>query len=125
MTAYGIEIDRLSGSATFTVARAVAYEIMNVYAVRMAAVFTIATYTLALRTGFVSRWIAITGYASAVALFFAGRHVDWIVLVFPFWVLLFSLHILLDNFGVLALGSTSDSDGEGDTYSLRESIHVG
>ena len=111
--AYGIDFDRLVGSATFTVARAVAYEIMNVYAVRMAAVFTIATCTLALRTGFVSRWIAFIGYAAALALLFAGRHIDWIVLVFPLWVLLLSLHILFDNFGVSPKAGASDSDRKG------------
>jgi len=115
VTAYGIEFDRLPGSATFTVARAVAYKIMNVYAVRMAAVFTIATCTLAIRTGFVSRWIAFIGYAAALALLFAGRHIDWIVLVFPLWVLLLSLHILVDNFGVSSMAGASDSDRKGDT----------
>jgi hypothetical protein len=87
---------------------------MNVYAVRMAAVFTIATCTLALRTGFVSRWIAFIGYAAALALLFAGRHIDWIVLVFPLWVLLLSLHILVDNFGVSSMAGASDSDRKGD-----------
>ncbi|WP_250518955.1 hypothetical protein [Caballeronia sp. ATUFL_M1_KS5A] len=100
VAAYGIESDRLPGSATFTVARAIAYQAMNVYAIRMAAVFTIATCTLALRTGFVSRWIALTGYAAAFALLFAGRHIDWIVLVFPIWTLVLSLYILVDNFAV-------------------------
>jgi len=114
VTAYSIEFERLPGSATFTVARAVAYETMNVYAVRMAAVFTIATCTLALRTGFVSRWIAFIGYAAALALLFAGRHIDWIVLVFPLWVLLLSLHILVDNFGVSSMAGASDSDRKGD-----------
>ncbi|MEI6002532.1 hypothetical protein H3V53_37090 [Paraburkholderia bengalensis] len=98
VAAYNVQFESLPGSATFTVARALAYETMNVYAVRMAAVFTIATSTLALRTGFVSRWIALVGYAAALALLFAGRRIDWIVLVFPVWVLLLSLHILLDNF---------------------------
>lgn len=88
---------------------------MNVYAVRMAAVFTMATSTLALRTGFVSRWIAFIGYAAAVALLFAGRHIDWIVLIFPTWVLLLSLHILFDNFGISPKVGTSDSDRKGDS----------
>jgi hypothetical protein len=112
--AYRIEFDRLPGSATFTVAREFAYEAMNVYAVRMAAVFTIATSTLALRTGFVSRWIAFIGYVAALALLFAGRHIGWIVLVFPTWVLVLSLHILVDNFGVSSKVGASDSDRTGD-----------
>ncbi|MFC4704995.1 hypothetical protein [Paraburkholderia caffeinitolerans] len=114
VVAYRIEFDRLPGSATFTVARAVAYELTNVYAVRMAAVFTMATCTLALRTGFVSRWIAFVGYAAALALLFAGRHIDWIMLVFPIWVLLLSLHILFDNFGLSSKVGASDRDKKGD-----------
>ncbi|WP_321934605.1 MULTISPECIES: hypothetical protein [unclassified Paraburkholderia] len=97
---YRIGFDRLPGSATFTVAREFANETMNIYAVRMAAVFTASTSTLALRTGFVSRWIAFAGYATAFALLVAGHYIDWIVLVFPIWILLLSLHILVDNFGV-------------------------
>jgi len=115
VAAYGVEFDRLPGSATFTVARAVAYETMNFYAVRMAAVFTIATCTLALRTGFLSRWIAFIGYGTALALLFAGRYINWIVLVFPLWVLLLSLHILVDNFDVSSEVSASDLDRKSDT----------
>jgi hypothetical protein len=114
VAAYRVGFDQLPGSVTFTVAREFANEAMNVYAVRMAAVFTMATSTLALRTGFVSRWIAYIGYATALALLFAGRYINWIVLVFPIWVLLLSLHILVDNFGVSPKVGTSDSDGKGD-----------
>jgi len=100
VAAYNIGTDRLPGSITFTVAREFAYEATNLYAVRMTAVFTMATSTLALLTGFVSRWIAFIGYAVALALLSAGRTVDWIVLLFPIWVVLLRLHILVDNFGV-------------------------
>jgi 4-hydroxybenzoate polyprenyltransferase len=89
--------DLLLGSATFTFARAIIYEIMNVYAIKMAGVFTIATSTLALRTGFIARWIAFLGYALALLLLFAGRNIDGILLVFPLWVLLVSLYILVGN----------------------------
>jgi hypothetical protein len=112
--AYSIGFDRLPGSAAFTVAREFAYEVTNVYAVRMAAVFTTATSTLALRTGFVSRWLAFVGYAVALALFLAGRNIDWIVLVFPIWVLLLSLHILADNFSISPKVGASGSDTKGD-----------
>jgi hypothetical protein len=80
----------------------------------MAAVFTMATSTLALRTGFVSRWIAFIGYAAALALLFAGRNIDWIVLVFPIWILILSLYILVDNFGVSPKVDASGSDRKGD-----------
>jgi len=87
----------LLGSAAFSLARAMTYEVMNIYAIKMAGVFTIATSTLALRTGFIARWIAFLGYALALLLLFAGRNIDGILLVFPFWVLLVSLYILVGN----------------------------
>lgn len=89
--------ERLLGSASFTLARAIAYEIMNIYAIRMAAVFMIATSTLALRTGFIARWIAFLGYALALLLLLSSRYVEGILVVFPLWVLLVSVQILTSN----------------------------
>ncbi|MGA8659244.1 MAG: hypothetical protein WB586_24205 [Chthoniobacterales bacterium] len=87
----------LLDSATFTFARAATYEIMNLYAVKMAAVFMISTSTLTIRTGFTPRWIAFLGFAFALLLLLSGRYIDWILLVFPLWVLLISIYILIDN----------------------------
>ncbi len=89
--------DTLLGTVTFTFARAVTYEIMNVYAIKMAGVFMIATSTLALRTGFIARWIAFLGFAVALLLLLSSRYVEGILMVFPLWVLLISLHILSSN----------------------------
>ena len=84
------------------------------YAIRMAAVFMIATCTLALRTRFVSRWIAFVGYAAALVLLFAGRQLEWIVLIFPLWVLLLSIHILITNFGASSMAAATDRGEKGD-----------
>ena len=89
--------DTMLGSATFTLARAITYEIMNIYAIKMAGVFMMATSTLALRTGFIARWIALLGYALALLLLLSSRNIEGILLVFPLWVLLVSLHILIGN----------------------------
>src|SRR5271167_684772 len=95
--AYAARPEGLLDSATFTFARAVTYETMNLYAVKMAAVFMISTSTLTIRTGFTPRWIAFLGFACALLLLFSGRYIDWILLVFPLWVLLISIYILIDN----------------------------
>ena len=100
--AYSARREGLLDSATFTFARAVTYEIMNLYAVKMAAVFMISTSTLSVRTGFTPRWIAFLGFACALVLLLSGRHIDWILLVFPVWVLLISIYILIDNLRRLA-----------------------
>ena len=95
--AYAAKPAELLGSPTFTFARAVTYEILNLYAVKMAAVFMISTSTLAIRTGFITRWIALLGYAFALFLLLSGRYIEWILMLFPMWVLLVSIHILIDN----------------------------
>jgi hypothetical protein len=89
--AYAAKPEGLLASTTFTFARAAAYEIMNIYTVKMAAVFMISTSTLAIRTGFTPRWIALIGYAFALLLLFSGRYVEWVIMVFPLWVLLISI----------------------------------
>jgi len=88
---------RVAGSQTFAFARVMVYETVNIYALKMAAVFMIVTSTLALRTRFLARWIAFVGYAVALSFMFSGRFVEWILLAFPLWVLLVSLYILWDN----------------------------
>ena len=50
--AYTARAEAFLDSATFTFARAVFHEIMNLYAVKMAAVFMISTSTIGVRTGF-------------------------------------------------------------------------
>jgi len=72
---------------------------MNLYAVKMAAVFMISLSTLSIRTGFIARWIALLGYAFALILLLSGRYIEWILLLFPLWVLLISIYILIDDFG--------------------------
>jgi hypothetical protein len=94
---YGAEPQRVIGSATFDLARGLISNIVNIYAIKMAAVFMIVTSTLALRTGFASRWIAFLGYALSLPLLFGSRFVDWGFTVFPVWVFLMSLHILVAN----------------------------
>ena len=97
IVAYGAKPAELLGSPTFTFARAATYEVMNLYAVKMAAVFMISTSTLAIRTGFFARWIAFLGYAFALFLLLSGRYFEWILMLFPMWVLLISIYILIDN----------------------------
>ncbi len=95
--AFAAAPDHVLRSGTFTFARAITYEIMNIYTIKMAGVFMIATSTLALRTGFIARWIAFLGYALAVLLLLSSRNMEGILLVFPVWVLLVSLYILVDD----------------------------
>ncbi len=95
--AYGAEPRGLIGSPAFALARALMSNIVNIYAIKMAAVFMIVTSTLGIRTGFAPRWMAFLGYALSLPLLFASRALDWGFGVFPVWVFLISVYILADN----------------------------
>lgn len=88
---------QLINSATFHFARAAAYNVMNIYALKTAGVFMITTSTIAVYTGFTPRWLAILGYVLAPILLFGSYHLTWGFAVFPLWVLLVSISIFLDN----------------------------
>ena len=95
--AYGAQTKGLLDGATFTIARSLSYEIMNIYAIKMAGVFMISLSTISVRTRITPRWIAILGYALALLILFGSRYISWTVLAFPLWVLLISVYILIDN----------------------------
>jgi hypothetical protein len=62
---------------------------------RMAAVFTLSVSTVGLRTGALPRWVTFLGYLVALVLLLAAGEHQWIQLVFPLWVLLVSVVILV------------------------------
>jgi len=97
MQMYGATPSMLIESGLYAFGRTVTYEIMNVYTMKMAGVFMISTCTLSLRTGIIPRWMAYLGLALALFLLFSLGFFDWAPLVFPLWVLLISVHILLAN----------------------------
>jgi hypothetical protein len=78
--------------------RRVTLTLLQVYAMRMAAVFTISTTTIAARLGLVPRWLAMFGAATGVVLLLSAGYVPWLELIFPLWVFVLSMHILLTTF---------------------------
>ena len=89
--------EALIDSATFYFGRGLAYGMINIYVVKTASVFMITTSTIALYTQLTPRWLAIGGYVVAVVLLIGSYYLDWSILVFPLWVLLVSICILLDK----------------------------
>jgi MFS family permease len=97
--AFAAAPEQLINSATFHFARAAAYSLMNVYAVKTASVFMFTTSTIALYTGFAPRWLAILGYILSVLLLFGSYYLSWSFVVFPAWVLVTSAYIFFDDAG--------------------------
>ena len=96
---YGASPDTFIKSGIYTFGRALTYKIMNVYAMKMAGVFMIATSTASIRTGIIPRWMTLLGYGLALLLLIGLEYFHWMPLVFPLWVLLISVHILFANLG--------------------------
>ena len=84
-----------AGSATLTLGRNSTSILLNTYAVRMAAVFTLTTVTIARRTSFVPRWLWLAGLVTAVLLLIGSNVTPWAELLFPAWILALSIEILL------------------------------
>ncbi len=107
----GDNSDSFLSSNAWAVGRRTTYELMNVYAMRMAAVFTLATSTILLRTRLAPRWLVASGYAIAVLLLLAVGFFAWVELIFPAWVLALSLYVLIAGFrrgGIVGPGESSD-----------------
>jgi hypothetical protein len=97
MMAYEAIPDKLMDAAIYTFARTVAYQFGSVFAMRMAGVFMMSTCTLAIRIGMFPRWMAFLGYALALLLLVSIGRFSWTQLVFPLWVLVISVYVLLAN----------------------------
>lgn len=74
--------------------RQITSQLLTVYSMRMAAVFTIAASTILHRTATGPRWLAWAGYSIAAVLLLTAGSFAWIELLFPSWVFIVSLHIL-------------------------------
>jgi hypothetical protein len=83
------------GAVMWAYGRESSQVLVSVYAMRMAAVFTLSVSTVGLRTGALPRWVVYLGYVVALVLVVAAGEHRWTQLVFPTWVLLVSVVILV------------------------------
>lgn len=77
--------------------RQMTFAFLNVFAMRMAAVFIISTSAIALRTAVINRWLAFLGLAIALVLLVAASSVPFINLLLPLWIFLVSAEILINS----------------------------
>jgi hypothetical protein len=97
LSSYLIPGSTLIESGVFDYGRAVTFQLINIYALRMAGVFMISLGTIWLRTGLMHRGWAFVTYALALLLLLSIDYSQWVPLVFPVWVLAVSVHILYLN----------------------------
>ena len=77
--------------------RQLIYEITSVYALRMSGVFMISLGTIWLRTGTMPRWLAFLTYPLALVMLFSFSLNILFSLIFPAWVFVISMYILIEN----------------------------
>jgi hypothetical protein len=99
------------GADVLGLSRNLTGSLLNVYAMRMAAVFTLVTVNIARRTAIVSRWLILAGLACALTLMIGVGISPWVELLFPAWILALSLEILIE---VLRAGPVASPAGPGD-----------
>jgi MFS family permease len=83
---------------TFHFARTLTYNLVNIYMIKMAAVFMVSTSTVTIYTDIAPRWVAYLGFALALLLLFGSSYLSWVFVAFPFWVFLISACLLTDEF---------------------------
>lgn len=90
--------EQLVADPVFHFGRSVTYVVLNIFAMKMAGVFMISTCTIGLRTERIPRWLAILGYIFAALLLLSITYVELIALLFPLWILMLSVRILVENY---------------------------
>ena len=83
------------GTGALALSRNLTGSLLNVYTMRMAAVFTLTTVNIARRTAIVSRWLVLAGLGCALVLLVGIGISPWLELVFPAWILARSLEVLI------------------------------
>jgi hypothetical protein len=76
---------------------AISTALLATFSIRMAAVFTMVVTNLGRRTGIVPRWLVVVGYVTALVLLVAPPRTVWATMLFPGWVLLVSLVIIVSS----------------------------
>jgi hypothetical protein len=85
------------GSEMLLFGRALMYQVINIYAMKMASVFMMSLSTVWLRTRVMPLPIALVTLAIALILMIVINFSLWIVLVFPAWVFSISVYVLYQN----------------------------
>ena len=73
-------------------------QITNIFGIRMAAVFMIPSATMWYRTQVMPRWLALVTYLLALGLLVLINFSLWVTLIFPTWMLVVSIMILISNY---------------------------
>jgi hypothetical protein len=97
ISSYSIDKVNTLEYGIYTFSRAVMFQILNIYTIRMEGVFMISLGTIWIRTGLMHRGWAILNYVLALILLLSISLSAWVTVIFPLWVLTISIYILIQN----------------------------
>jgi hypothetical protein len=112
LSSYAVVSSTLIESGVFLYARSVVYQVLNLYAIRMAGVFMLSLGTIWLRTGVMHRGWAFLTYVLALVLLLSIGLSIWVVLIFPAWVLIISVIVLVRSFTIGSKGAPVEAGGD-------------
>lgn len=98
LTIYAFDPGILINSGVYTFARILAFKIHSIYAVRMSGMFMIVSGIIWIRTRTMPRWLSFITFILALVLLISIGFTIWITLIFPAWVFLVSVYILILNY---------------------------
>ena len=100
LTLYALDPGMLIGSEGYALSRIIINRINTVYAMRMAGMFMFVLGTIWVRTQVMPRWLALVTYTLAAVLTISIGFTPWVTLIFPAWVFVISVYILILNYRV-------------------------
>lgn len=97
ISSYSVAAQSLFDSGLYIYNRALIWQLLNIYSIRMSSVFMISLGTIWIKTVVMPRWLALITYGSALVLMFSISYSTWITLLFPAWVFVISIYILVQS----------------------------
>ncbi len=98
LISYAMDPANLLQSAAYALGRAVMYQISNTYGIRMAGVFMLSLGTIWVRTQIMPRPLVVLTYGLALMLLLGISLSLWMTIIFPGWVFVVSVYILIRNY---------------------------
>ena len=114
---YAVDPALLEQGTGFIYSRAVMNQASNVYGIRMAGVFMMSLGTIWVRTRIMPRPLVFLTYGLALVLLLGISLSLWMTLIFPGWVFVISVHILILNYR----RRTAD-EGDGLTVEVESTV---
>ncbi|MDX1436217.1 MAG: hypothetical protein R3335_05370 [Anaerolineales bacterium] len=95
---FRLGLETIPEDAIYMISRLSVVQFSRIFAMRMAGMHMLVSGTIWMRTGVIHRWLVLATFAFALILIFGVGFSVWLLLVFPGWVFVISVYILIWNY---------------------------